>query len=797
MNPLKICFILICLAISGNVQSQCNPVFRKMAKQPGPVPLGFSLREAHLQQISPNSFFSISAVGKNSNYGNSNVIVYHLSDTGWVTLPSVYLATSNWHKLHVINGEYYLTGRWNKVDTKTAPSGKYYTVIKLNAGIWDTLPGSIEDSTSIESLFASDSYGLYKSINKDSIDMYKQRHFVSTIMRYDTATKKFKKLCTTIGASIGFNFASGKNRILIGGISKVNNSSTFGFAYIVGDSVHRNTVSNIFTASQGYMMDAFDDHIYQLEFSNKPVIKEFYTSLVQTIQTSQIVTGSYGDLGVYNGKVLYTTFETGKYDRNINILCKGQTVWSTIVQSGWGGWANRLSSANGFYVLDNTGGFVRELSEGKKIEGKLFIDLDSNCVYSDSIDKKIIHRFVEARSDTYIAGATTDTFGNYILYVDSDTFGLKAPSLPTNCAYDSVIVDTMSIVHNLPRKKPGYFDLKAQFFTGFNARWNSISTITIETDNIGDAADSADIDVYFDSRLTLVNMPPEFIVQSGNHVKAKIKKLGYFDRRLYSFDLWIDSGQTKPDTLICHNLSAYLYNNDADSSNNIDGLCQRVTYSYDPNHISCDHERILPRTPKLLEYFIEFQNEGNDDAYDVTMKNTLPNSLVPETFKALGASHPYKLSLTNGSLVIEFPNIMLKPKLNDEEKSKGFFKYSIMTSADLKNNTQIDNFVDIYFDLNKPVRTNTSVVLVSDLTTDIDEPGKVATSMNIYPNPGNSDVKVMNVNDGELIVYNTLGEIVAKLSIVNGQCDVNVSEWANGVYYFRCGEMTSVFVKTQ
>ncbi|HEY1046864.1 MAG TPA: T9SS type A sorting domain-containing protein [Bacteroidia bacterium] len=767
-----------------------------MSNQPGPLPSGYIWEEASITEMSPNSYFSVSAVQRFSNGGNSNVIVFHLSDTGWVKLPSVFLGTRNNHKLHVINGEYYLTGRWKKVNTKTAPAGKFYTAIKLVSGLWDTLPGSTEDSSQLETRFASSSHGLYRALIRDSIDVNKQHYAIGLIQQYDTSLQKFNPLTSVIGGLYGFSFISGKNRTLIGGISKINNQSTYGFGYIIGNTIKRNTVSSAFTPYQGYMLDAYNDHIYQLDMSNKPLIKEFDSTFVQSIQTSYIVSGSYGDLGVYNGKVLYTTFESGKNNRNINILCKGQTVWSTIVQEGWGGWANRLSSASGFYVLDHSG-FIRELGEGRRIEGKLFIDLDSNCVFTDSIDKKIINRFVEARSDTYIAGATSDTFGNYIIYVDSDTFGLKAPSLPSNCAYDSVIIDTMSIVHNLPRKKPGYFDLKAQFFNGFNARWNSISTITIETDNIGDAADSADIDVYFDSRLTLLNMPAGFTVQSGNHVKAKIKNLGYFDRRRYSFDLWIDSGQTKPDTLICHSLSAYLYNNDADSSNNIDGLCQRVTYSYDPNHISCDYKRILPRTPKLLEYFIEFQNEGNDDAYDVTLKNTLPPALLPETFTALGASHAYKLSLNERNLVIEFPNIMLKPKLNDEEKSKGFFKYSIMTRGDLKNNTQIDNFVDIYFDLNKPVRTNTSVVLVSDLTTDINEPNKVAASMNIYPNPGNSNVKVMNVTDGELIVYNTLGEIVSKLSIVNGQCEINVSEWANGVYYFRCGEMTSVFVKTQ
>lgn len=796
MNPIKFCFLLTLLAFAGRTQSQCNPVFSKMAKQPGPVPSLYRLREAEMQQISPNSFFSVSAVERYSSNNKSNVIVYHLSDTGWVTLPSVYL-TNNRHKLHVIKGEYYLTGRWKTVDSKTAPTGKFYSVIKLNSGVWDTLPGSIEDSIQNESYFASNNYGLYKSANRDSIDIYKQSFIVSTIMHYDTSTKKFIKLCTTVGGSIGYNFVSGTNRILIGGISKVNNSSTYGFAYIVGDSVHRNTVSSIFTPFQGYMLDAYDDHIYQFEFGSKPVIKEFYTSLIKTIQTSQIVSGAYGDLGVYKGKILYTSMAINSSNRNINILCKGQTSWSTIVQEGWGGWANRLSSANGFYVLDNEGGFVRELSEGKKIEGRLYIDLDSNCTYNDSIDRKITARYVEANSDTYVAGATTDSLGNYTIYVDADTFGLKAPSLTSLCSTDIVIIDTMSIVHDLPRKKPGYTDLKTQFLSGFNARWNGTSAVTIETDNIGDASDSAVVDVYFDPKVLVFNYPTEFTALSGNHLSAKIKNLGYFDKRQFTFDIWIDSAQTKPDTLLCHQLSAYLYDNDIDSVNNMDGICQRVTYSYDPNHISCNRERILPRTAKLLEYFIEFQNEGSDDAYDVTLKNTLPEALEIETFRALGASHPYSLSLTNRHLVIEFPHIMLQPKSMDEEKSKGYFKYSIMTRDDLKNNTRIDNYVDIYFDLNQPVRTNTSIVLVSDLSTGIDETLRSALNMRVYPNPGNTLATVKTPIDGELIIYNALGEVVARSNTVDGSCEVNVADWANGVYYFRCGEMSSVFVKTQ
>lgn len=141
-------------------------------------------------------------------------------------------------------------------------------------------------------------------------------------------------------------------------------------------------------------------------------------------------------------------------------------------------------------------------------------------------------------------------------------------------------------------------------------------------------------------------------------------------------------------------------------------LCREVIGPYDPNDksalptgYSSAHyiERHWP-----LDYTIEFQNVGSDRARTVILHDPLSDLLDWSSFKAVAASHPYEwLIRPDGLLQVTFPDINLPDSTSNEAASKGFFSFQIQARADAPFETLIENYADIFFDFNVPIRTST------------------------------------------------------------------------------------------
>ncbi|QHT66761.1 6-bladed beta-propeller [Rhodocytophaga rosea] len=142
--------------------------------------------------------------------------------------------------------------------------------------------------------------------------------------------------------------------------------------------------------------------------------------------------------------------------------------------------------------------------------------------------------------------------------------------------------------------------------------------------------------------------------------------------------------------------------------------CLPIIDSYDPND-----KLVLPQgvtenhytpTNTALDYTIRFQNTGTDYAYKVVVVDTLSEHLDMSTFQIGTASHAYKLNITGKGrpiLTWTFDNINLPDSTRDQLGSNGFIKFSIKPLATIAEKTVIENFADIFFDFNEPVRTNT------------------------------------------------------------------------------------------
>ena len=146
--------------------------------------------------------------------------------------------------------------------------------------------------------------------------------------------------------------------------------------------------------------------------------------------------------------------------------------------------------------------------------------------------------------------------------------------------------------------------------------------------------------------------------------------------------------------------------------------CLPVVGSHDPNDklVSpagfTDQHYVAPGTK--MEYTIRFQNTGTFMAFTVKVVDTLSADLDVATFEMMSASHDYSLDLqttTDGQNILTwtFNNINLPDSTSNEPESHGYIKFKINPQEDLALGTQVENFADIFFDFNDPIRTNTTL----------------------------------------------------------------------------------------
>ena len=162
----------------------------------------------------------------------------------------------------------------------------------------------------------------------------------------------------------------------------------------------------------------------------------------------------------------------------------------------------------------------------------------------------------------------------------------------------------------------------------------------------------------------------------------------------------------------------------------------------------------------------------------------LSDRLRWNTFQPVSASHEYRvdLDLKNGLLEILFEN------------SQGYFSFDILPQDELEENTIIENFADIYFDFNPPIRTNTtSSEMVSELPV-IDalyELNGDAQDFYFVPNPHRDRTVLYRRTPtgasprGRIDIYNAWGQQVwsATLPEPFGPVDVEPADWPAGLSY--------------
>lgn len=161
----------------------------------------------------------------------------------------------------------------------------------------------------------------------------------------------------------------------------------------------------------------------------------------------------------------------------------------------------------------------------------------------------------------------------------------------------------------------------------------------------------------------------------------------------------------------CMTLIVTPVSGDIDTTNNILTQCFVLKNSHDPNEKSVSPVAGIPQSQKWLTYTVNFQNTGNDTAYNVYIQDTLDAAhLNVSTLQYLGSSASCITQVLDGGIArFNFSNIDLVDSAASATRSTGWVQYRIQLLPNLPAGTTIKNTASIYFDQNPAVVTNTTI----------------------------------------------------------------------------------------
>jgi uncharacterized repeat protein (TIGR01451 family) len=240
-----------------------------------------------------------------------------------------------------------------------------------------------------------------------------------------------------------------------------------------------------------------------------------------------------------------------------------------------------------------------------------------------------------------------------------------------------------------------------------------------------------------------------------------------------------------------------------DESPLVDIECAMVRNSYDPNDKQVFPTgwgvdgNIEPGTE--FKYTVRFQNTGNDTAFKVVLIDTLDEDLDIATIQTGSASHSFQFKVSGKGrpvLTWTFDNILLPDSNTNLEGSNGFVTFSIRPKAGLALGTRLENFADIYFDYNDPIRTNTTVntlwvptldtgVLDTVFVTEVKQK-LVAKSLTIRPNPAQNVITIQlpEGNTAQVEIADLQGRILRSTKVDSGQM-ISIGDLKPGVYFLK------------
>jgi uncharacterized repeat protein (TIGR01451 family) len=340
---------------------------------------------------------------------------------------------------------------------------------------------------------------------------------------------------------------------------------------------------------------------------------------------------------------------------------------------------------------------------------------------------------------------TRDQAGNYVFDVGT----LQPNQAGTLHLSDSVICGDESIRNLTVCTKawitpfnnytpPTNWD-QADIMVAAQCKDNGFVRFVVKNAGQGSMADSVSLRIFLDAQLALTHsyrlMKGDSLVlqvpANGRTARLEADQTVNHPRKLQANATVEGCGKNANGSISTGFVNA-LPPDDAEPEVSVD--CKPILDSYDPNDklvspAGVTAENYTP-TNTELRYQVRFQNTGTDVAYRVVVVDTLSEHLDMATLQMGTSSHPYRFELSGKGhpvLTWTFDNINLPDSAQNQEGSNGFIQFSIKPKADLPEKTKVENFADIFFDYNSPIRTN----IVENRLYDM--PPQVANAVRLNP----------------------------------------------------------------
>lgn len=446
---------------------------------------------------------------------------------------------------------------------------------------------------------------------------------------------------------------------------------------------------------------------------------------------------------------------------------------------------------------------IAEIGELSLISGRVYRDLDSNCV-RNSTDVDLPYRMIYMDDVAYGA---TDASGRFYIAVGAGTHTLRAQRKPAEkpgCLGEnhSFTVSTGGVVGiDYPvQNRQGFRDMRVTMMSerGFRHRIGFEETYRVYVENRGTSTSpSGTVELTFDTiqGYTFISSPVSYSTAPGHKYiftypalqedsiytfKLKLKLDSTASIGSYSF-IWIgtDSATTAADDV---------------KPDNRDTLKMQNVSSYDPNDKTANPGGSVALNTREIRYYIRFQNEGNEPAYRVRVVDTLDMRLPMTKITLLGASHKYKININGNVITWIFDDIMLEPKSVNEPKSHGFIYFKAELVPGLAKGTEILNRAHIFFDYQQAIITPDARVMLDEKVGVKSISPLAPVSFGMYPNPASTTVYLANGRNEPVLftLLDATGREVMKMAApAAGTVQMDISRLKNGLYIVRDNKGTS------
>ena len=453
---------------------------------------------------------------------------------------------------------------------------------------------------------------------------------------------------------------------------------------------------------------------------------------------------------------------------------------------------------------------IKIAGNSNAITGKVFQDVNNNASM-DVTELGLPNVLVQVTNGSYQALSANN--GYYEVYANAGTYAVNIPNMPlyhtlsTPPLQNAIFVglgNVDSLNHFGLVPTPNMPDLRVTLTPITAPKAGYVLAYMLSYKNVGTVAQNATVLFTPPAGINFLSASPAPSLQSANNVQWQLGILQPGQQGDVYVQFNIPVG-----TSIGYSLASQAQITpvigDLTANDNVSISQIQVVGPYDPNIKLVDKDTLYNvASADWLEYTVHFQNVGNDTAYNVVIIDTLSSFLDLPSFELLAMSHQaLEVNFDGQIMTLRFNQIMLPDSSTNQVGSNGFVKFRLRHPASLPFLTEINNFVDIYFDFNEAIRTNTASTIHLDSSLSQIMLVEQKDGLVIFPNPTSADLTIKlakSMNETKQVILTDLsGRVHLEEIMIEQETTLNTSSLKPGFYIVQVrngsSQWSSSFVK--